>query len=103
VRAQRVDRGPRLTRGVRDGRARQGPPSFYGGRVKDVPDGRCLLGLRVLDAVRFVKHTRLEREVVELLAVHLAPGGVDALVAVLGIALAALLQSDRPVTGQPGQ
>src|SRR5690606_36665162 len=96
-------RGPQLTRVVGDGRTRQSPASFYGGLVKDVPDGPCLLGFRVLDAVRLIEHTRLEREVVELLVVHLAPGGVDALVAVLGIALATLLQSDRPVTGQPGQ
>src|SRR5690606_3920898 len=83
-----------------DGRARQCPASFYGRLVKDVPDGPCLLGLRVLDTVRFVEHTRLEREVVELLPVRLAPGGIDALVTVLRIALATLLQSDRPVTGQ---
>src|SRR5690606_21383613 len=99
-RAHCVHRGPQFTRVVGDGRARQCPASFYGGLVKDVPDGPRLLGLRVLHPVCLIEHARLEREVVELLPVHLASGGIDALIAVLGIALTTLLQSNRTVTGQ---
>src|SRR5690606_41228194 len=98
----RVHRGPQLTRVVRDRCSCQCPSTLDTRLVEHVPDGPCLLGLRVLNAVRLVKHARLEREVVELLPVRLAPGGIDALVTVLRIALATLLQSNRAVTGQPG-